>query len=101
MQTAHLAQLPAPELMPALGDRSGAEGATWLRNAVSEPPVSGANTILITHAPNMMATFGEQGQGMNDGEMLVVRPGGGESHTVAGRIPIERWPKLLAAVAKR
>jgi hypothetical protein len=35
LQTAHLAQLPAPEPTTALGDRSGAEGATWLRNAMS------------------------------------------------------------------
>jgi phosphohistidine phosphatase SixA len=97
IQTARLAQFPAPEPVTALGDRSGAEGATWLRNTVGEPPAAGANTILITHAPNVTAAFADQGEGMNDGEMLVVRPGGGGSHTVVGRIPIERWPELLAA----
>jgi phosphohistidine phosphatase SixA len=97
MQTAQLAQLPAPQAEAALGDRSGAEGATWLRNTASQSPVAGTNTVLITHAPNVMAAFDEQGQGMSDGEMLIVRPSGGGSHAIVGRIPIERWPELLAA----
>jgi hypothetical protein len=42
-------------------------------------------------------TFRAMGEGMNDGELLVARPGAEGSHTVVGRIPIERWPELLAA----
>jgi phosphohistidine phosphatase SixA len=97
MQTAHLAQLAAPEPVAALGDRSGSDGEVWLRNAAGTPPAAGTNSILITHAPNMMGAFAEQGQGMSDGEILVVRPGTGGRHTVVARVRIERWPELLAA----
>jgi hypothetical protein len=94
LQTARLAKLGEPQVVATLGDRSGAEGAAWLKSAAAERPAAGANTLLITHAPNVMGAFAQEGQGMADGEMLVIQPDGAGGFRVAGRIGIDRWPVL-------
>jgi phosphohistidine phosphatase SixA len=101
-QTARLAQFPAPELAPELGDNNqgmqtvaGGQG-DWLRAKVAEPPRAGTDTILLTHVPNIRAAFADQGAGLADGETLVFRPDGKGGEAFVGRVKIEDWPKLAA-----
>jgi hypothetical protein len=78
----------------ALGDRAGEEGAAWLRAAATKVPPGAGNALLVTHAPNVMAAFAADGQGMEDGEALVIKPDGSGGFAVVGRLRIEEWPAL-------
>lgn len=91
-QTVRAAGLGEPQAAPELGDRSGEAGAAWLRAAAAKVPAGGGNTLLVTHAPNVMAAFAAAGQGMEDGEALVIRPDGAGGFAVLGRIRIAQWP---------
>ena len=88
MQTAKYAQFAAASPVPELGDNgqsmSGgtAAQAAWLQAKVKEAR-PGANTILITHQPNLAAAF-PQLQNVEDGESLIFGPGG----TLVARVKV-------------
>jgi phosphohistidine phosphatase SixA len=65
---------------------------TWLRRKASEPPAT-ANTVVITHQPNIAAAFPEAAN-VAEGEALVFRPDGKGGTRLVARVPIERWPSL-------
>lgn len=69
------------------------ERAEWLRTAAAQMPVDGTNTLIVTHAPNIVAAFGDAAAAIAAGETLIVRPDG-DRGTVVGRVPIEGWPAL-------
>jgi phosphohistidine phosphatase SixA len=101
LQTARLAQLPAPQTFAQLGEGGGgmqAQGAdqgAWLRAKVAEPPRAGTDTVIITHLPNIRAAYPALGAGgVADGEALVFLPDGKGGAALAGRIRIEDWPAL-------
>ena len=70
----------------------GNENAAWLREKAAERPAEGMNLLIVTHAPNIAAAFGDAASGMSDGETLVVRPGG-DAAQVVGRMTVEDWAK--------
>ena len=94
LETIRYAQLGKPQPIPELGDNGksmsgGTEAqAAWLRKKVTELP-KGANTLIVTHMPNMSRAFPESTSGLADGEALVFGPSG-----VVARVKIEDWPKL-------
>ncbi len=98
LETVKYAQLGTPHPVPELGDNgqsmSGGTDAqaAWLRKRVAELPY-GSNTILVTHFPNIRATF-PQLTDVADGEALVYRPDGKGGAALVARIKIEEWPKL-------
>jgi phosphohistidine phosphatase SixA len=104
LETARLAQLPAPQTFEELGDEgksmspdlAGPRGA-WVRSRVSQPPKAGTDTVIITHYPNIAEAFPSDSKGLSEGEALVFRPGGRGAATLAARIKIEEWPKLASA----
>ncbi len=92
-QTALLARFPRPQPTNMLGDdgRRMAAAATdaqvaWLVARTHAP--ARANTILLTHSPNIAGAFPDAGT-IAEGETLVVRAG-----RVVARVRIEEWPLL-------
>lgn len=55
--------------------------------------MSGTNTILITHQPNIVDALGKDFSDVKEGEALVFRPENG-TFTLIARIPIEAWSQL-------
>ena len=102
LETARLAGLPAPRKAAELGDNGASMQATtsdqaaWLQAKVAEPSRSGADTFIITQAPNITAAFGQEAAGLSDGEALIFHPSGSASPDLVARIKIEDWPTLHA-----
>jgi hypothetical protein len=67
--------------------------ATWLRNKVTQFPVA-ANTVLVTHLPNLTGAFPQLAAGMADGEALIFASDGKGGAKVVARVKIEDWPRI-------
>lgn len=100
-ETARLAGLLHARTAEDLGEgprgmspAAGRGRARWLEHEVAQPPVAGTNTLLITHAPNMVAAFGAQAKGIAAGEILVLRPDGHGGSTPVARITPQEWTAL-------
>ena len=95
LETIRYAQFGTPQAVPELGDngqsmQGGTEAqATWLRKRVTELP-KGANTLIVTHMPNMSRAFPQSTERLEDGEALVFGPAG-----VVARIKIEEWKGMV------
>ena len=61
---------------------------------MTHAPRAGSNTLLVTHAPNMMQAFGQEAPDIADGETLVFRPDGKGAAVLVGRIKMQEWPTL-------
>lgn len=101
LQTVHHAGLGAPKTFIQLGDKGSsmekgavANQAGWLREKVSEAPGPGANTIIVTHMPNIVTAFPDAGSKVAEGEALVFQPQGGGKALLIAKVPIENWPNL-------
>ena len=98
-ETARLAALTNPRPATELGEGSGTMQAVeraqaeWLQKKVKEFP-RGANTVLITHVPNITAAFPGETPALVEGEALVFGADGNGGARVVGRIKIEDWPGL-------
>jgi phosphohistidine phosphatase SixA len=69
--------------------------ADFLRAKANELPPAHQNRVIISHAPNIAAAFGREGEGVASGETLVFKPGPNGS-TLVAKVKIEEWPKLAA-----
>ncbi len=94
-QTSRHAGYGTPQLVVELdsGSANTPEGKEWLRFQAGRR-VGLGNRLIITHAGNISAAFGDEGRAMADGEALIIEPGP-EGPTVLGRIGINSWPDLL------
>lgn len=81
---------------PAQGMQANADAtrSAWLRRKVAERPRRGTDTLIVTHTPNIMSTFGQSAAGIAAGETLVFRPDGHGTADLVARIKIEEWPRL-------
>jgi phosphohistidine phosphatase SixA len=104
LQTVRLAGLRDITTVPELGD--GGQGMqapaeqsriAWLRSQIAAPPAPGSNTLLVTHAPNIVGAFPEGARDIDDGEIMVFRPDGRGSAELVARVPIGQWPALARA----
>jgi phosphohistidine phosphatase SixA len=99
VETIRLEGWPAPKTMLELGDNgqsmSGGteEQAKWLQKRVTEFS-AGANTILVTHLPNLTKAFPQEAMGMADGEALVFGPDGKGGAKVVARVKIDEWARM-------
>ncbi len=66
--------------------------AGWLREKLSEPPAARTNTVIVTHAPNIVAASGVAA--VAEGETLVFQPQAQGAAVLVARVPIEQWPLL-------
>lgn len=89
----------APRLVDRLGDGGhgmaavGAAEGAWLRAQAAQRPAAG-NTLVVTHAPNLRAAFGDEAPGVADGESIVFEPDGAGAFRLKARIRIEEWSAL-------
>ena len=99
LETVRLAQLRDPRTVVEIGDGGQSmQGVTeaqaeWLRKKVATVP-AGANTMLVTHFPNISRAFPQWSSGLADGEALVIGSDGKGGTTLIARIKIEEWPKF-------
>ena len=99
LETVRYAQLGNPQTFAELGDngqsmQGGTEAqAAWLQKKVTQFP-AGANTIVVTHFPNMTGAFPKLAAGVADGEALVFGSDGKGGTTLVARIKIEEWPRM-------
>jgi phosphohistidine phosphatase SixA len=97
-ETARYAGLENAKTEEALGDggqsmkRADEKQATWLARKVGESPRA-ANTILITHQPNIARAFPDAAD-VAEGEALVFQPDGKGRARLVARVPIDRWPDV-------
>src|SRR6185437_8071583 len=103
LETARLAQLPAPQTFQQLGDAgmsmipdaAGARGG-WLRAQVAKPPKPSTDTVIITHYPNIHEAFPKDAENLAEGEALIYRPDGRGAAALVARVKIEDWPILAS-----
>jgi phosphohistidine phosphatase SixA len=69
----------------------------FLRGQAAKAPRAGTDTLVVTHAPNIAAAFGRDGQELSDGEALVFQPDGKGGTEIVARIRIEDWPRLASS----
>lgn len=98
-ETVRLAGLGTPETVAELD--SGAPNsvdphAIWLRHRVTVKPPAGSNTLIVTHAPNILGAFAQSAVDLSDGETLLFRPHGRGVAPLVARIKIEDWPHFAA-----
>ena len=99
LETARLAQLHNAQAYPQLGDNGQSMQAAndaqtaWLKQRVTQFP-SGANTVIITHLPNISRAFPQWSSGLADGESLILGPDGKGGATLVARVKIEDWPDM-------
>jgi broad specificity phosphatase PhoE len=70
--------------------------AEAFRKLLGAAPAPGANTILITHKPNIVDALGKDWFDVKEGEASIFRPDNGGYKLVA-RVQMEDWPRLAAA----
>ena len=99
LETLRLAELVKPTPVIELGDGGrGMQTSTeaqvaWLRNRVTQFPAR-ANTLIVTHFPNMSGAFPQLTKDLMDGEALVFGPDGKGGAALVARVKIEEWPRL-------
>jgi phosphohistidine phosphatase SixA len=99
LETARLAEFPAPKTFAELGDGGQSmQGVTeaqaaWLKKIVMQFPTA-TNTIIVTHLPNMSRAFPQWTSGLADGEALIVGSDGHGGATLIARVKIEEWARI-------
>jgi phosphohistidine phosphatase SixA len=99
LETVKYSQFGAPHPFAELGDngqsmQGGTEAqAAWLRKRVTQFPHL-ANTIIVTHFPNLTQAFPQQAAGVADGEALIFGPDGKGGATLVARVKVDDWPKM-------
>jgi phosphohistidine phosphatase SixA len=66
------------------------------RKLLSTAPMPGTNTILITHAPNIVNALGKDWFDVKEGEASIFRPEN-DAYKLIARVQMEEWPHLAAA----
>jgi len=101
LQTIRFARLGQPRTFEELGDggqsmlteRSGAR-AEWLKAKASALPRPHENTLIVTHFPNIIEAYPQDGEGLADGEALILHPDGRGGATIVAHVKIDEWPSL-------
>lgn len=69
-----------------------------LRGYLAAPPIAAMNTVLVGHGNPFRAVAGPPH--LMEGEAAVIRPLGGETFEIAGRIQVQEWADLLKVNAQ-
>ena len=62
-----------------------------IRALVNRPPVTGSNTLLVTHKPNIADAFGKELADVKEAETLIYRPNPAGPPTLVGRVQASEW----------
>jgi phosphohistidine phosphatase SixA len=82
------------EVEQGMGGQANTKQAAWLRSKAREQPRPAADTIVVTHTPNIVGAFGDEAAQIAAGEALIFHPDGKGETQLIGRVKIEEWPKL-------
>jgi phosphohistidine phosphatase SixA len=99
LETIRYAQFGTPQTVPELGENGQsmqggtAAQAAWLQKKVTQFP-KGANTVILTHLPNLTGAFPQLAAGLADGEALIFGPDGKGGATLVARVKIEEWSRM-------
>jgi phosphohistidine phosphatase SixA len=99
LETVRYAQFGNPRAYEELGDNGRsmqggtAAQAAWLQKTVTRFP-RGANTIIVTHLPNLTGAFPQWASGMEDGEALILGPDGKGGAALVARVKIDEWARM-------
>jgi len=87
---------PFPEAREALGAlrRRGGYQLAILSNGTTA--MLTAETILVTHYPNIIAALGKDWFDVKEGDASIFRPDNG-SYKLLARIQMDEWPRIAAA----
>jgi phosphohistidine phosphatase SixA len=69
--------------------------AEAFRKMLAAAPKDHANTILITHQPNIVAALGKDWFDVKEGEASIFRPVDG-SYKLVARVQMDEWPRIAA-----
>ena len=70
--------------------------AAALRKMLATAPQPGANTIIITHYPNIIAALGRDWVDVKEGEASIFRPQNG-AYLLVARVQMDEWPRIADA----
>src|SRR5712691_10431479 len=68
-----------------------ARRARALRTLVATPPDPGANTLIVTHKPNILDALGKDWFEVKEGEASVFKPDGSGTYALVGRVQMSEW----------
>ena len=66
------------------------------RKMLAATPQPGANTVLITHYPNIIAALGKDWFDVKEGEASIFCPVNG-AYTLVARVQMDEWPRIADA----
>jgi broad specificity phosphatase PhoE len=67
--------------------------AEAFRQMLAAAPQPGANTVLITHYPNIIAALGKDWFDVKEGEASIFRPQNG-GYVLIARVQMDEWPRI-------
>jgi broad specificity phosphatase PhoE len=73
-----------------------ARRAEAFRKTIATAPAPGANTVLITHKPNILEALGKDWFDVKEGEASIFRPESGR-YTLIARVQMSDWLRITAA----
>jgi broad specificity phosphatase PhoE len=62
-----------------------------LRAIAAAPPSAGANTLVVTHKPNILDAFGKDWFEIREGEASIFKPDGNGKYALVGRVQSSQW----------
>jgi broad specificity phosphatase PhoE len=71
--------------------------AEALRKMLATEPTAGANTVLITHQPNIIAALGKDWFDVKEGEASLFRPENG-SYRLVARVQMDEWSRIASTM---
>jgi len=77
-----------------LTDAEADRRAAALRRVAATPPAPGANTLVVTHKPNIVDAFGKSLFDVREGEASVFKPDGHGKFVLVERVQADRWAQL-------
>jgi phosphohistidine phosphatase SixA len=69
------------------------------RKMLTVAPTDHANTIIVTHQPNIVAALGKDWFDVKEGETSIFRPTDGGYKLVA-RVQMDEWPRIATVASK-
>jgi broad specificity phosphatase PhoE len=70
--------------------------AAAFRKLLGTAPADGANTLVITHKPNILDALGKDWFEVKEGEASIFRPANG-NYTLIARVQMDDWPRIASA----
>jgi len=74
--------------------RENSRRTAALRKLAGTPPAPGANTVIVSHKPNILDAFGKDWYDIHEGESSIFKPDGNGGYQFIARVEADDWKKL-------